>query len=218
MEQNKLYFHCLMLFYFRKGKNATQTKKKICVWRRCRNQRMCQRWFAKFHAGDTTLEDEKRSDRPAVADDDKIKNLIEDNQRYTTREVAEILHLSHTTVIEHLHKLEYVNRLDVWVPHDLSEKNLIDRISICDSLIKCNENDLFFKRIVTGDEKWVIYNNMVRKRSWGKRSEKLLTTPKPGLHPEKVMLCIWDWKGVIYYELLPKNVRLNSNKYCAQLD
>ena len=33
------------------------------------------------------------------------------------------------------------------------------------------------------------------------------------------MLCIWwDWKGVLYYELLPKNQRINSNKYCSQLD
>ena len=33
------------------------------------------------------------------------------------------------------------------------------------------------------------------------------------------MLCIWwDWKGVIYYELFPENQRINSNRYCSQLD
>ena len=33
------------------------------------------------------------------------------------------------------------------------------------------------------------------------------------------MLCIcWDWKGVLYYELLPDNKTVNSNKYCSQLD
>ena len=42
---------------------------------------------------------------------------------------------------------------------------------------------------------------------------------KAGLHPKKVMLCIWcDWKGVLYYELLPENETINSNKYCSQLD
>ena len=45
------------------------------------------------------------------------------------------------------------------------------------------------------------------------------TTPNAGLHPKKVMLCIWwDWKGVLYYELLPENQMINSNKYCSQLD
>ena len=27
----------------------------------------------------------------------------------------------------------------------------------------------------------------------------------------------WDWKGVLYYELLPENQTINSNKYCSQL-
>ena len=33
------------------------------------------------------------------------------------------------------------------------------------------------------------------------------------------MLCIWwNWKGVLYYELLLENQTINSNKYCSQLD
>ena len=57
------------------------------------------------------------------------------------------------------------------------------------------------------------------KRSWGKRNEPPPTTPKAGLNPNKVMLCIWwDWKGVLYYELLPENQTINSNKYCSQSD
>ena len=44
-------------------------------------------------------------------------------------------------------------------------------------------------------------------------------TPKTGLRPKKVILCIWwDWKGILYYELLPENQMINSNKYCSQLD
>ena len=70
-----------------------------------------------------------------------------------------------------------------------------------------------------GDEKWILYNNVELKRSWGKRNEPPPTTPKAGLHPKKVTLCIWwDWKGVFYYELIPENQTINSNKYCSQLD
>ena len=33
------------------------------------------------------------------------------------------------------------------------------------------------------------------------------------------MLCMWwDWKGVLYDELLLENQRINSNKYCSQFD
>jgi len=35
----------------------------------------------------------------------------------------------------------------------------MDRISICYSLLKRNKNDLFLKRIITGDEKWIVYIN-----------------------------------------------------------
>ena len=66
---------------------------------------------------------------------------------------------------------------------------------------------------------WILYNNVERKRSWGKWNEQPPTTPKAGLHPKKVMLCTrWDWKGVLYYELLLENQTINSNKYCSQLD
>ncbi|GFU61719.1 histone-lysine N-methyltransferase SETMAR-like [Trichonephila clavipes] len=38
---------------------------------------------------------------------------------------------------------------------------MIDRISICEALAKRNEIDPFLKRMVTGDEKWVTYDNIV---------------------------------------------------------
>jgi len=46
----------------------------------------------------------------------------------------------------------------------------------------------------------------------------LLTTPKVDLYSKKVMLCIWVWKSIVYYELLPYNQTLNLDKYCSQLD
>ena len=67
-------------------------------------------------------------------------------------------------------------------------------------------------------EKWILYNNVEQKRSWGKWNKPPPTTPKAGLHPKKVMLCVrWDWKEVLYYELLPENQKISSNKYCSQL-
>jgi len=66
--------------------------------------------------------------------------------------------MSKSTIHEHFVKLGYINRFDVWFPHDLTEKNLMDRI--CDSLYKRNEETLFLKQVVMGDEKWIIYNNV----------------------------------------------------------
>lgn len=210
-----------MLFYFRKGKNATQTRRKISAvyGEDAVSERMCQKWFAKFRSGEMDIEDAPRSGRPVTTDVEQIRAFIDSDRQITIREIAARLKIGKSTVSEHLSKVGMVKKLDVWVPHELTEKNLMDRISICDSLYKRNENDPFLKRIVTGDEKWIVYNNVERKTSCGKRGEPPLITSKPGLHPKKVMLCIWwNSKGIVYYELLPNNQTINSDKYCSQLD
>ena len=130
--------------------------------------RTCQKWFAKFRAGDFSLDDAPRSGRPVEVDQDQIETLIENNQRYTMWEIADRLKIYKSRTENHLHQLGYVHHFDVWVPHKLREKNLLDRISTSDSLLKCKENIPFLKPIVTGDEKSVLYNNVEWKRLWNK--------------------------------------------------
>ena len=115
--------------------------------------RTCQKWFVKFRAGDFFLDDAPQSGRPFEVDSDQIETLIENNQYYTMQEIANILKISKSSVENHLHQLGYVHHFDVWVQHKLSGINLLDHISTCDSLLKSNENILFLKQIVTGDEK-----------------------------------------------------------------
>ena len=51
-------FWHIMLFYFKKSKNTTETQKYLCtVWRGAVTDRMCQKWFAEFHVGDFLLDD-----------------------------------------------------------------------------------------------------------------------------------------------------------------
>ena len=208
------------MHYFKKGKNATETQKKdLCSYGEgAVTDQMCQKWLAEFHAGDFLLDNAPQLGRPVEADSDQIETLIENNQCYTMQEIANILKISKSSVENHLYQLCYVHCFDVWVPHKLSKKNLLDRISACDSLLKCNENVPFLKQIVTGNEKWILYNNVEWKRSWSKGNEPPPTTPKAGLHPKKVMCVRWDWKGVLYHELLLENQTSNFNKYCSQLD
>ena len=100
----------------------------------------------------------------------------------------------------------------------LNEIQLTKRISICDSLLKRNETDPFLKRIITGHEKWFVYDTVVRKRSWSMRNEPAQSTLKADIHQKNVMLSVWwDFKGIVYFELLPRNQTINSNVYCRQL-
>ncbi|GFX73489.1 mariner Mos1 transposase [Trichonephila clavipes] len=72
--------------------------------------------------------------------------------------------------------------------------------------------------MVTEGEKWVTYDNNVRKRSLSKRGEAAQTVAKPGLTAMKVLLCIWwDWKGIIYNKMLLYDQTLNLDIYCQRL-
>ena len=107
MEEKKQCFRHIMLYYFKEGKNATETHKKICAvygegavtdW-------MCQKWFSKFRAGDFLLDNAPRLGRPVEVDTNQIETIIENDQHYTTREIAAILEISKSSIENHLHQL-----------------------------------------------------------------------------------------------------------------
>ena len=77
-------------------KTQLKRKKKICAvyGEGAVTDRTCQKWFAKLCAGDFSLDDAPLSGRPVEVDSDQIKTLIENNQHYTTREIAGILKIS----------------------------------------------------------------------------------------------------------------------------
>ena len=118
------HFRYTLLYYFRKGKNAGQARKKLydVYGEKSLTERQCQNWFARFRSGDFDLKDAPRSGCPIEVDDDKIKAMIENNRRSTTREIAEKLNISHTCVERHLKQLGYVNKLYIWVPRKI-ERN-----------------------------------------------------------------------------------------------
>ncbi|CAK9813229.1 Mariner Mos1 transposase [Anthophora plagiata] len=92
----------------------------------------------------------------------------------------------------------YVNRCEVWVPNLSTKTSLMNRVSTCDLLLQRHERDPFLKRLATGDETWILYQNVHRKRTWSK-DNRPSTVAKPGLHLKKVLSSIWwDWKGVVY--------------------
>ena len=66
MEENMQCFWHIMFYYFKKGKNATDTQKKICAMygEGAVTDWMCQKWFVKSHAEDFSLDDAPQSSRP----------------------------------------------------------------------------------------------------------------------------------------------------------
>ena len=59
-------------------------------------------------------------------------------------------------------------------------------MSVCDQLIKRKENDPFLKRMIMSDEKWIVYNNVSRKRNWSRWGEAPERQAKAEIHQKKV--------------------------------
>ncbi|XP_055542566.1 histone-lysine N-methyltransferase SETMAR-like [Wyeomyia smithii] len=166
------------------------------------------------------VEDTSRTGRQIVKETDKILEIIQVDRHVSIRLMVQELGIDHKTVWNYLQKIGFQKKLDVWVPHELTHKNLLDRINSCDALQKRNELDPFMKRMVTGDKKWITYDNHMRKKkSWSNCAEPAQIIAKPGLTVRKVLLCVWwDWKEIIHYELLDYGQTLNSVLDCEQLD
>ena len=158
MDCKNKHFRHILLFYFRKRKNAEQAAKKLCnVYREeALKDRQCRNLFDKFWSEDFSLKDEQRSCRLNEVDDDQIKAIIESDRHVTVGKIVEMLKIPKSTTDHHIQRLGLVEKLDIWLPHEFIEIHLTKRNNDCDLHLECNEFDPFLKRIITGDEKWIV--------------------------------------------------------------
>ena len=83
----------------------------------------------------------------------------------------------------------------------------------CELLLQRQKRGGVLDRIMTGDEKWIHYDNVKRRTLWGKPGHASTTSAKLNNHSSKHLLCIWwNQKGVIYYELLKTNVTFTGDR------
>lgn len=183
------------------------------------NVRTIQRWFQKFESGDQCLDNEPRGKPESVVNEDELKAIVEANTSTTVRKVAQELAVSAATVSRHLSSIGKVKKLDQWVPHELNENQKMRRFEICNSLLLRNEREPFLHRIVTCDEKWVLYDNRRRSAQWLDANEKPKQMPKAPLHPKKVMITVWwSMAGLIHYNFLNAGETITAVKYSEQID
>ncbi|XP_011141333.1 histone-lysine N-methyltransferase SETMAR-like [Harpegnathos saltator] len=203
-------------FYFDKGVTPTEAHTEICAvyGQDCISKATVTRWFIRFRKGNFNVRDAPRSGRPRTKKANDILAKVKQDRHISSYDIGKALKINHRTVLINLEKAGYKKKLNVWVPHNLTRNNLLDRISICESLLKRNEIEPFLDRLITSDEKWITYYDYVQKKSRSKQGE----APRFVTKPRKIMLCVWwDCKGIVHYELLPPGETINSDLYCQQL-
>lgn len=211
----------ILYYEFKNGLNASETVRKMneSLGEDTVTVRQAQQWFSKFREGIGKLEDAPRSGRPIVIDDEELRAAIERDPHLRLLDLKEQFNVSMQTVSNHLKAMGKVKKLDQWVPHKLSENDRKRRVDAVTILLSKSRRMDWLQRLVTCDEKWVVYDNQTRKRSWIDRGSPAQSTPKPEKHQKKLLLSVfWDCKGVIHHEFLPRGNTLNAETYCQQLE
>ncbi|KAG5339333.1 SETMR methyltransferase, partial [Acromyrmex charruanus] len=163
-DMNSTDIHVIFLYEYKLGNNAAKAARNInqAFGENTVNDQKVQHWFEKFRSGDFSLQNEPRRRPKTSVKNDALKALVETNPTVSTREFATRMNVDHTTILRHLSEIGKVKKMDKWVPHELIERNK-DRLNVCSSLLTRFHREPFFDRIITCDEKWVLYDN--RKRS-----------------------------------------------------
>ena len=218
---NDKQMRTIFFYEFKMGHNAAETARNInhVFGQESVSERTIQRWFNKFRNGEESLEDKDGRGRPTVIDDDFLKTIIELDPRKTTRELAEELKVDQSTVVRHLKLIGKIKKLDKWVPHELNEKQRNRRYEVSSALLLRNKNDPFLNRLITCDEKWILYDNRRRSAQWLDRDEAPKHFPKPKMHQKKIMVTVW-WSavGLIHFSFLKAGETINSEKYCLEIE
>lgn len=218
---SKKDFRQIYFYEFKLGRSAAETARNInAVWSMGSvNKTTVQRWFLKFENNNYSLEDKQGRGRPSAVENDQLEASIESDPRKTTREVAKELQVHHSTIVRHLGQIGKVKKLDKWVPHELNANQKLRRFEVASALLFRNKNDPFLNRIVTCDEKWILYDNRQRSGQWLDKSEPPKTFPKQKLQQKKVMITVW-WcvHGLIHFNFLDPGKTITSDSYCQQIN
>ena len=103
------------------------------------------------------------------------------------------------------------NRWYQWKPPKLTTAQIQKRVKIAKTLNFRTPYALYLKRIITGDEKWMSYDNTARQIHWAEPGA-IQILAKPPLHQPKILLCLFlNFQGPVNFESLKNENTVNGD-------
>jgi len=104
--------------------------------------------------------------------------------------LAEQLSVSQAAISMRLHAMGKVQKIGKWVSHELNDRQMERRQNTCQILLARQKRKSFLHRIVTGDEKWIYFQNPKRKKSWVDPAQPSTSSSRSNHFGRKTMLCV----------------------------
>jgi len=163
MEKRNLEQRCANKFCVKLNENATETyeKFKMAYGEHAVSGTRVLRWHKAFLDVRESVEDEPRSGRTCTSKTDenvtKVRDLVRYYRRLIVRIISSVLNLNRQTVHEILtFELGIQKICAKLVPKILTNEQKENRRNVCLDLLESIDNDkIFFKHVITGDERWI---------------------------------------------------------------
>ncbi len=174
----------------------------------------CNYWYKRFRTGDFDLSDQPRPGQPRKFINAELQALLDEDSTQAQQELAPQLEVIRTAISKRFRQMGKILKLGRWCWHNLGQ-----RMNMCLSLLARQQKKDFLWKIATSDEKYILYENPKRKKSWVDPGPSSASTPKQNIHLKKIILCIWwDMMGVLYYGLLKTGQTVTAERYSRQLN
>ena len=148
----------------------------------------------------------------------QVRQLLDDDRRYTVRQIAETLDLNYMTVHRIISKDLQMKKICArWVPRLLTPEHKARRVECARAWLR--QCAAWRYQVVSGDETWIHYETPETKaqsKQWRKRGEKAPRKARRSASAKKVMLtAFFDGNGAIYLEYASQTI--NSERYIETL-
>ncbi|GFY71818.1 histone-lysine N-methyltransferase SETMAR [Trichonephila inaurata madagascariensis] len=179
------------------------------------NERTARYRFQKFRSRDLSLCDKARKGRPRPLVDEALQAVIEGDSSQKYSELARQVNTSSETVKLHLHLLGKTYRPSKWIPHTLLEVHKQQRVTDCLSLLSRHRSASILNRVLTSDEKWVLYDTPKHSKHWLSPQDTVPHSARPPMNPLKIMLYVW---GTYYHLFHSLDNHLRGKSFTNEAD
>ncbi|GFT60058.1 mariner Mos1 transposase [Trichonephila clavipes] len=168
-EPNSRHLWEVLLFCFNMKKSAAEAHQMLSntYGEAAISERTCREWFQRFKNGDFGVEDQHGGGREKVFEDAELEALLDQDSCQTQQELAGLLGVTQQEISKRLKVMGMIQKQGNCVPYELKPTDVKRRLFACEQLLAMQRRKGFLHRIVTGDEKWVRYDNPKSRKSWG---------------------------------------------------
>lgn len=189
-EPNSHHLRTVLLHFFIVKKNASEAHRMLveAYGEHALSETACRDWFRRFESGDFDLSNKDRGRPTKKFEDAELQALLDEDSTQTEKQLAETLEVAQSTISERLKAMGKIQKEGKWVPYQLEERDIERRKTTCEILLARQKRKGFLHRIVTGDEKWIYFDNPKRKKSWVDPGQPSTSQPVRNIHGKKTLL------------------------------